>query len=244
MKLAVKLGLASLLLVNTQAFALNPVQGWYAGLILGVSYAPTTTVIPTKSLETPIGTFEPQVATLSYGVLGGVGGQVGYRCNHFRVEGELLYNNNPYDVLTIGNIKINSPSSSSTLRLQGAANSGFFLVNGFYDLYTPNQDNVSQVVPYVGLGAGYSYVQNNITLFYNDTELFRTNLKSTFSRPAGQAIVGLSYFMDDFTTFGLDVRYLQTTSITDSNRPRTNGFDTTFKLYSINLLFNGAFDLG
>lgn len=244
MKTVLKLSLSSLLLINAQAFALNPVQGWYAGLILGVSYPQETTVVPTTSFVTPVGTIAPQNASLSYGVMGGVGGQIGYRCEHFRVEGEALYNNNPYDILTIGDYVIKSPSTSSTLRMQGATNSGFFLINGFYDLYTPNQDNVSQVVPYIGLGAGYSYVQNNITLYYNDTELYRTNLKATFSRPAGQAIVGISYFMDDFTTFGLDFRYLQTTSITNNNRPRINGFDTSLKLYSINLLFNGSFDFG
>ena len=240
MKRPLKLSLIALMLANTSVFALNPVQGWYGGLILGVSMQPTNTF----TFVTPISTLEPKTASLTRSILGDVGGQIGYRCNHFRVEGELLYNNNPYDTLTVGNVVINSPSTSSGLRVQGDTNTGAFMANGFYDIYTPNQDNLSQVVPYVGVGVGYAYVQNSIQFYNNEVLVPNGSIKKSYSGPAGQIILGTSYFMDDFTTFGLDVRYF-TTGIKSKTSPLgLNTFDTKTQLISVNLSFNGAFDFG
>jgi len=39
-----KISITTLLLMQINVYALNPVQGWYAGLILGVNHQPDKTV--------------------------------------------------------------------------------------------------------------------------------------------------------------------------------------------------------
>lgn len=231
---------ASLCIANINLYATNPVQGWYAGLLLGVSsQASKSATFVTFPQYIP-----SQQGTLAYSILGDVGGQLGYRCNSFRVEGELFYNNNPMNTLTIGNKVINSSSTANGLNLDGASNMGAFMINGFYDFYTPTQDGSSAVVPYVGLGVGYSYIVNNITFTFNQNSLPNNNLSQTQTGFAGQGIIGLSYFMDDFTTFALDFRYFSNASSQSSVTIGANTFNPHTQIYSINLLFNGAFDFG
>lgn len=230
----------TLLLVQINAYALNPVQGWYAGLILGVSHqSGSTATFVTSSTRIPTGT-----GTLSYSTMGDVGGQLGYRCNHFRAEGELFYNNNPMNILNINKVEINSSTTANRLTMQGASNMGAFMVNGYYDLFTPDQDGYSVVVPYVGIGAGYAYIQKNITFFFNQSELPDDQLTKTQTSPAAQAIIGVSYFMDDFTTFALDFRAFSTVSSSNTGNRNLNTFNTKTEIFSVNLLFNGAFDFG
>lgn len=245
MKQSVKVAFTGLLLINSVSYALNPVQGWYAGVFLGVSNQPNTQFTLNTPIVTPKVTIPTDITgTIKHSVLGSVGGEVGYRCNNFRVEAEVLYNNNPYKTLTINGFTVKSPSSSSTLRMKGAVNSGAILANGFYDIYTPNEDGWSQIVPYVGGGLGYAYVQNNIEFYYNDVLLKAGDITEGRGAAAGQGIVGVSYFLDDFTTLGIDFRYLTTAIVKHSFLRGNEAFNSRFTLYSINLLFNGAFDFG
>ncbi len=230
MKQIVKLTSLVLMLANTCTHALNPVPGWYAGLVLGGSYEP---VVNFDVPATPYTT--ATTGSLSHNVLGNIGGQLGYRCNNLRVEIEGLYNNNPLNVLTIGDLKIESPSSSSGLRIQGDTNTGAGFINGFYDFYSP--DSSSNLVPYIGLGAGYAYVKSQVQFYYADTLVGSGNLNDSTSSMVGQGIIGLSYFLDDFTFFGLDFRYITSSKIL----PRTN---QRFQLYTANITANGAFDFG
>ena len=227
MKLSFKLGLATLLLANVSAYAINPVQGWYGGLILGVSYAPGVNLLFTNPL-----TFTPTSGNLTYGVFGDIAGQFGYRFNHFRVEGELLINSNTYKELKVGTLTFTSPSQSTGLRMKGQTNTGAFLVNGFYDFVTPGGQ--SSFAPYLGLGLGYAYVINGIKFYYNNVLIPGTNVSKSKGTPAGQLIIGLGYFLDDFTEFSLDYRFLTTKKIAP--------FESRQQISSINLAFNGAFD--
>jgi opacity protein-like surface antigen len=133
-------------------------------------------------------------------------------------------------------------SSSAGLRLQGGTNSGFLMLNGYYDFYTPSEDDLSPLIPYVGLGLGYAYVENNIQFYYDNTQLTVGNIVEKYTKPAGQVIIGTSYFLDDLTSFGLDFRYLTTASNTKTTE--YNIFKTKEQIYTLNLTFNGAFDLG
>ena len=243
---------ATLISLSSATFALNPVEGWYAGLYLGVSYAPDT-LFPVTG---PFGGITLSNASLAYGVLGGVGGELGYRCGHLRAEGQILYNNNPYSSITIDNLMINGTRTTFNgqaypVSMRGQTNIGAALVNGFFDLYTPNRDNVDNIAPYVGLGIGYAYVQNNLTITYSNTTtdpstitLQQGDFWRNYTSLAGQAIAGVNYFMDDFTTIGIDFRYFSTTKQTHSGRYEFISFDTQNQIYSANLVFNGAFDLG
>lgn len=221
----------SLILANTTVYALNPVPGWYAGIILGASYIPTLNLTVPASLSST----NEITGSLSHNVLGNIGGQMGYRCNNFRLEIEGLYNNNPLDVLKIGGVTINSPSTSSGLRLQGDTNIGAGFANGYYDFFSP--DGSSNLVPYIGAGAGYAYVKSQIQFYNNDILVSSGDLSNSTSGIVGQAIIGMSYFLDDFTTFGLDFRYFTSAKTQEVTNSR-------IQFYSINAIVSGAFDFG
>jgi opacity protein-like surface antigen len=234
----IKLGLALSSLVSMPIYALNPVQGWYAGVILGASYMPAITIEVPVTTKTALATYGINTAktsaSISHNVLGNIGGQVGYRCNNFRLEIEGLYNNNPLDVLRIGSYRVESPSTSATLRLNGETAVGAGLVNGYYDFFSP--DGSSNIVPYVGVGAGYAYVRSQIEFYYNNV-LISNELSNSNSSIVGQGIIGVSYFLDDFTAMAVDFRYF--TSAKTS--PIIN---TRLTYYAVNATFNGAFDFG
>jgi len=228
MKQSFKLSLLALFVSSGITHAANPVSGWYAGIMLGGSYAPKINL----NFINPI-TRVSEKATLSYSGLGNIAGQVGYRFfDNYRLEGQLLYNSSEYQTLTIGGFTINSPSHSTGLRMKGSTGTGAFMFNGFYDFVTPGRE--SSFSPYVGLGVGYARVNNTLKLYFNNELVPNSRLSNNTSSPAIQAILGAAYFLDDFTWFGLDFRYLTTKKIND--------LDSRVQFGSINLSFNGIFN--
>lgn len=239
-----------LVLAHTSSHALNPVAGWYGGVFLGPTYASGINF----TLGTPITDVPEEQGNLVYSVLGGIGGEVGYRfCTKFRIEGEYFYNNNPFNKLQIGDKTIDSFSGSGTLHIGGDTNTGAILVNGFYDILSPSNDGYSKVFPYVGVGVGYAYVQNSLQFHYNSpsdiaqgitgalTEKGFTKAHSTY---AGQVILGVGLFMDDFCWLSADLRYLSIGATTTENPYSTNSFTNKTGLLSAMISFNGAFDFG
>ncbi len=221
----------SFILANTTAYALNPVPGWYAGILLGASYVPTINLtIPASLTSTGITT-----GSLSHNVLGNIGGQMGYRCNNLRIEIEGLYNNNPLNVLKVGGVTVNSPGTSDGLRLSGDTTTGAGFANGYYDFFSP--DGSSNLVPYIGFGAGYAYVKSQVQFFYANALVGEGDLSTSTSGIVGQAILGMSYFLDDFTTFGLDFRYFTSAKTLEVTNSR-------IQFYSVNAIVSGAFDFG
>ncbi len=249
MKSSLKPGLVVLLLIGGKASALNPVEGLYGGIFLGGSYSPSVNLNfphPHTKAITP--------GKLAYSPFGNIGGQIGYRMSQFRVEGELFYNSAPYHKVTLGPNTYTSEKTSTSLRFKGQTSTAAVMVNGFYDAYFLSEQ--SNFVPYLGIGLGYTRVQNTlefycdnmpvvdhtVTLGPNNTCTLSTsaggpksNLSDHSNAPAAQAIIGASYFMDDFTTFSIDLRHYATKSM----RP----FDSSVQSSSVNLTFNGAFDV-
>ncbi|MDP3560878.1 MAG: P44/Msp2 family outer membrane protein [Legionellaceae bacterium] len=277
---------SALCLIQMPSYALNPVQGTYAGVFLGVSYSPSAQFVfqPPISFTGPNASVSAESGSISNSVLGNIGGQIGYRfCENYRVEGEFFYNNNHFKNLTVQNITLTSPFYSLTppnsitynnvenspdAHIQGDRNTGAFMINGFYDFFIPNNDGYSTVVPFVGLGIGYSYVQNALQFYREQTSANVTNpassreilqalqIRKTY---AGQVIGGFHYFLDDFTWFSVDLRYWTTGSSTNPttqytlisptertviNNSYVNLFGKNTQLYTANLSFNGAFDFG
>ncbi len=238
---------------TSSAYALNPQPAWYAGLLVGANQPPNLDF----TFADRFGQIKP--GTLGYDTMGTIGGQIGYRwCDNFRFEGQFFYNNSPYNYLRFDTTTIHSPDNGSGLRMQGQTQSGAGTFNIFYDFFG---DYSSNLVPYVGAGIGYVYVENKIKWFVEGEQVTLPQIEDylgmDFSGPgilgngqsksgiAGQAIAGLSYYMDDFSYFALDVRYLvsqQQTIMGRQTRRVSNSFDLRYQLYSINLLFNGAFD--
>ncbi len=237
MKSSLKLSVLAVLLAQGIAHATNPVQGWYAGIMLGGTYTPKTSFTFTNPLTRVTAT-----GHMSYGGLGDFAGQLGYRFwDHYRVEGELVYNSSEYKSLKVGNYTISRSKKTTGLRLKGKTATGAFMVNGIYDFITPGCD--TSFSPYVGLGLGYARVSNILQYYNNDTELVGQGISRSTSSPALQGIIGAAYFLDDYTWFGLDFRYFTTKSTKKSNATHTvNSLDSRVQFDTINLSFSGIFN--
>lgn len=251
MKSIVKFSALSLgLIASTASHAANPMNGWYAGLILGGSYAPKTDLTfnapntdngPTCSANA---TCTTATGRLAYSGYGNIGGQIGIRMNQFRIEAEPIVNYNPYQKITIGTTKYTSPKSSSGLRLKGSTTTAMLMINGFYDFY--NSNGQSDFVPYVGAGIGYAYIDNSMRFYCNNTTIECTKLSKSNSSVAVQGAAGFAYFLDDFTWFGLDYRYITAPKVDAllsqaSARPVV---ESKVQVHTINLSLNGMFNCG
>lgn len=235
--------------------ALNPQPAWYAGLIVGANYAANVkfTYVNAVTPENPTGIKRP--GQLGHDIYASIGGQIGYRfCDNYRFEFEGIYNNNPYSYLRLNNVTIHSPDTSTGLRLSGQTQSGVGTFNLFYDLFG---DYSSQAVPYIGAGIGFAYIVNQFKFYYNDVELgtnldnfLLTRYDTTISSKSrsglvGQVIAGISYYLDDYAYFALDGRYMTSqkqTIVTRQTQRVQNQFDARYQQYSVNLVFNSAFD--
>lgn len=208
-----------------------------------ISFTGTNLIITGGTVTGPNATLSASSGLLKYSVMGNVGGQLGYRfCNRHRIEAELFYNNNPIKELQLYDYHVNSSyytenvnvkdlknmNNSSNAYLKGEANSGALMVNFIYDLLSgsPDTDGYNKVVPFLGVGIGYAYVQNAMQIYrpttsdpsldpYPNREVF-TVLQKKFIY-AGQALAGINYFIDDLTWIGIDIRYFST----GSSSPKT-----------------------
>jgi len=267
-----------LLLLQAPCFAIKPVQGTYAGVFLGPTYTSNIefTFNPTnvfsQTLRDAINTYltnrtgstfnlptnTNDSGELTYSVLGGVGGEIGYRfCDKFRLEFEVLYNNNPFSELKLGdNIVIDSVSTNPQLHIEGDTNTGAGIINFYYDFLTRSRDGYSAIAPYIAAGVGYYYSQNTLIFNYGENTadqeadgaepatLYETKFTQAHTGIAAQAIVGVSYFMDDFTWLFADVRYLSLGKTSTTNPITQADFQRKTALYSIMIGFNGIMDFG
>ena len=205
-----------LCILQTPCFAIQPVDGRYASVIIGPTASKdiTFTLNPSQIPQSTSGQLPNEnIGTLSYNILGGVGGSIGYKyAKQWRAEGEFLYYNNPFTQLTVGNQTLTT-NSAEQLYIKGDTN--FFLgaANFYYDLLIPSRDGYSALTPFVGLGLGYLYQENTLT-FYSQTD--QVKFKGSIAGLAGQVILGSNYYMDDFCWLSIDIRYLATQKETPS----------------------------
>lgn len=233
---------SALVLSGHGAIAAGTVEGWYGGLMAGVSYTPSITTNVISPFSFPLPVIVP--ATIDYSVGGGGGIQLGYRWKYFRGEAELVGNYNAVNKLTIPGLIINKKSNRipQTLAIKGDSFLGAGFINGYFDLNS-NQE-VGGWSPYVGLGIGYARVSTTVTYWvatggsvYADTKLYNA-IQETSTHPAGQVIIGISYALDSYTSIALDGRYITTASSNKNNNNSNNKYDAGM----INILFNASFD--
>jgi opacity protein-like surface antigen len=258
-----KYGIASLVFAAGSVFAADPAGGWYAGGMLGVTKAQGTnlsitnpyllvapvapvalTMPPLAGLTLPIaGTVHGK---LSYNLGANIAGQVGYRCNKIRYEGELLLNSNSYSKLVVGPYSITTtpkakknskfrtypPLGPVGLRMKGTTSIFAGIFNAYYDFYDED-DSDTKFVPYLGLGIGYAYVQNTLDFYYDYVKINPKNNKASSTTPIAQGILGMDYFVSNTTSLGLDFRYYTTKKI--------KSFDAKASAASINFVVNYSF---
>lgn len=202
-----------------------PVEGWYSGLMLTGSQATDlefNTINPVNK--------QPVTGQINYkAVLGGGGGQIGYRYSKTRFEIELLYDTNSFRQVTIGNISL-QPNENS-FALYGRGNTNFFasLFDVYVEIYKDNYE--ISLIPYIGLGIGYASINNIFQLSRYQTTLYIK--KNSASTVIGQAIIGLTYFMSDSFSAALDFRYL--------NTPRHVRLDSSMGIATVNCILNLSF---
>ena len=216
--------LASLLFFNS-AYSAIPLEGWYAGLMLG----PTQSFDFSFNLINPLkGT--PAAGQLSYNRSLNEAVQIGYRYDKFRSEAQLVFNQSKFNQVQIDNLLINSQDNFHGLSLSGNTHYFAAMFNTFYEFY--QEDVEVRFVPYVGLGIGYASIKNTLSLRYNQRQIFGRN--DSASAPMGQAIAGINYFFTDTYSLGLDYRYMST--------PNHKTLNTSVSVEAINAVFNVSFD--
>ena len=236
MKYLSKISLSALFLVTHAAFATEPPIGWYGGLMLGPSFVPSSEITVTNLPFFPPffpDPFDQNTATgrVSYGVGGNIAAQLGTRCNKFRVEGEVLYNVSPVSRIILNGLRIESNQGLTGFRFKATTTIIAGFVNGFYELYDEDYSD-AQFIPYVGLGLGYANIKNSLTIYRFHIPL--TPEFGTTNAPIGQVIGGVSYLFSSNASFGIDLRYMTTKTI--------SRFNTRVEVASLNFLVNWAFD--
>lgn len=252
MKQLIKLGLLSPLFC-TPIFALNPVNGFYGGLLAEISHGPS---------DAPIYFREDNMVfrgKVSYSPVSGGGGlMLGYKYGHMRGEAEFLINRISTGPVTVGtciiqNKNVATPTGlcppgeydrfqAKALGYSGSSTARYALINGIWDFFS--YEHPSEVVPYLGMGFGMSSIKNGSS-FINTNTLYSHGQTLTGTGTAYQGIVGISYYMDDFTWCSMDYRYVSTSQKADI-RPElgTNIPSKNYSLQTINFTINFAFDVG
>lgn len=217
--------LSTAALVSTVAGATNPVYGPYFAFLAGIAYLPPSDYSGFNVL------FPGITKRLDYKVAFSGGLQLGYKIRNLRLELEGNYINASANKLRVGNLVIQN-RNSDILVLKGSNSLIGGFVNFIYEFYSPY--STWDFYPYLGLGAGYTKVRNNLKISTNDIIQERNRVSQGVA--AGQGIVGVGYYMDDLTTFGLDYRYMATGKLNILN-------DTKLNIHSINFVLNFAFGL-
>lgn len=238
--------------MQSVTFAVNPTPGAYVGIIVAGSYAtslsqninvPQSYTKKNPNFELISGNYQ---ANLAYAIQGAVGGQIGYREDKFRGEIEIFYNSNPYSSLTLNtpdgtSYSLSGSQTTTGAYMQGQTNTAAGMINLYYDMLPPDYID-SYFAPFIGIGAGVASVSNQIKLYYNQTQEFKSHTK-THNGLGGQVIVGALFFLDDFSYFSVDFRYFTTTKYTQTAINDYN-YTTQNQLLSVNLSFDSALNLG
>ncbi|MFI4918001.1 MAG: outer membrane protein [Legionellales bacterium] len=231
-------GIISSMVLSTTSFALNPMQGPYAGVLVEISHGSTN--YQTQYINNGT-TYSGAVDSNPIG--GGGGANLGFRIQNFRIEAEALYNYNGTSSVTVGDCTIRSPKTSTpsgtcpaaltnaALGFNGSTTTMYGFVNGYYDFLTYGNDAIT--VPYLGIGLGGARVRNSVNFVNTNTSASIGNSVYKTST-AIQGIMGLSFFIDDYAWLGIDYRYTSTYTVNNLNSARV-------VLNAINFNLNCAF---
>jgi opacity protein-like surface antigen len=129
------------------------------------------------------------------------GGNLGFKSNPLRYEGELSYIKANINKFNINHIEQTDPS--------GYSNAVMGLANVYYDFLG---FATASIQPYLGAGIGYAFVQDKLS----STEPYGVNhFTGANSVFAYQATGGLTYNFAENYALNLGYRYLATTHVAD-----------------------------
>ena len=225
-----------LLCASSIAFSLSPIPGVYGGANIAASWASSTDVLNGSST----------IDKLTYSMMGAIGGQIGYRWRNLRLEGELFYNNSPYNSITYNNPALGGENtlyanSDQNNYITGQTNILATMFNIYYD-FVDWGIGPMQITPYIAAGGGYAWVQNDLNVYLQGVQTYTDHIYPNNSALAGQLMAGLLFFVDESSYFGLDYRYFTTANAQQQWGKVTSSFQN--QIMSINLSFNGSFNWG
>lgn len=252
-----KVMITGLLVSSMNSYAVTPMEGWYAGFMIGGSFIPRIEFVTSNPFSNVLyyphlggGTLN-DVVTYHVGMDGGF--QAGYRYCNFRFEGQMLYSWNPIGSITVnGNVfkryqrqtGFNLIANPNLLpyypSISGNTNLGAGIFNVFYDFY--NEDDDPSFIPYVGLGVGYGQTINRLSYSYphdiNTINPFSVvpynyTYKLNKGTSVGQVILGAAYYYSDDVSYAIDYRYLTASTI--------KLIDSRIQNHSLNFVFNYSF---
>ncbi|QMT61173.1 outer membrane beta-barrel protein [Legionella sp. PC997] len=261
MRQIIKFGFILGLAASSRAFCYEPVQGLYLGLLGQVSHATNLDLDFSLTQLPSLGT----VGAVQLGpVGGGLGASLGYKIQNFRLEGEFLFNINNYGQLTAGSCTLISPAVLGPegtcpaevvdvgLGFNGYTIGLYGFFNAFYD-FLSSDPNVN-FVPYLGVGVGGADILNHAVFQSNEqcialgtcSPIVNESFDTSHFGFAAQGIIGFNYYIDDFTTIGLDFRYVSTFNFSNNNNSSstTNSSNNSFGISTINLTGNFALEKG
>ncbi|KTD05538.1 outer membrane beta-barrel protein [Fluoribacter gormanii] len=259
MRQIIKFGFILGLVTSSSAFSAEPVQGLYLGLLGQVSHATNLDLNFSLTQLPNLGT----IGTVQLGpVGGGIGASLGYKIQNFRLEGEFLFNINNYGQLNAGSCTLISPAVLGPegtcppevvdvgLGFNGYTIGLYGFFNAFYD-FMSSDPNVN-FVPYLGVGVGGADLLNHAVFQSNNqcislgtcSPIVNESFDKSHFGFAAQGILGFNYYIDDFTTIGLDFRYVSTFNLSKNNSTSstTNSSNSAFGISTINLTGNFALE--
>lgn len=242
MKQLIRLSLISTLLLSQSAHATNPIQGFYGGVLAEISHGPSNYPLTFVNNNLVFGGIVNNSA-----VGGGGAGVIGFRIQNVRLEGEILVNYVSAGTLSLGTCTLQSPAvvtptglcapvlQDNAVGFNGSNTAGFGFINAFYDFMS--YDTEQTLIPYIGIGIGGAQLKKSVNFINTTTTVDRVSVgHSVLSRStAGQAIVGISFFLDDYAWAGMDYRYVTTNTLEDNNNSR-------YALNTLNFNINFSFD--
>jgi hypothetical protein len=232
------------LTLSTLSHASNPIQGFYGGVIAGISHGPahydyidTVTLFSATAPSTPIrsGTYSSIVNNSLIGA--GGGGHIGYRLNSFRLEAEGFYNYTSAGTVSLIDCTLESPAvltptgdctnypllKENGVGFNGSTGAFYGLFNVYYDFVGLADEQADHsIIPYIGLGIGAARIRHSRNFVDTIDPQTSIGISEAASAGAFQGILGVSFFLDDYAWIGVDLRYLRTSNLSDTPNKNTS----------------------
>jgi opacity protein-like surface antigen len=197
--------------------AAAPINGWYASVFGGYTYLPPNVSISSYGLTR---------TNSSYDNGYNAGGRFGYQSYPLRYEAEVAYLHadlNEFDINTLPQNQVEGHNAAATA-----------MVNVYYDF----PEMVPAIMPFLGIGLGYGWVDGLLTSNGPITTLYGpavyTRYEANNSVLAYQVTAGVTYNFSENYAANLTYRYLGT--------DRVDGLGQIFQAHSASLGIIYRFD--
>ena len=181
--------ISALLLTSNLTMAATPIEGWYTSVFGGYAYLP-------HFINTNHGGFNRNNVNTQAGY--DVGGNLGFKSNPMRYEGELSYITAKINSFALNYV----PQTGVT----GYNNVALAMANVYCDL-----PGVTELLkPFLGVGIGYGWIQAQLNANGPTTVSRFSGANSTF---AYQANAGLTYNFAENYALTINYRYVATTNV-------------------------------